>query len=396
MNEKQLTEYVAPLKKVTLNPEIKMRMREELSSFADFHTAQAPVASSSSFVSLFTRSSFGVMKVAFSLALIVGIGSTSFAAQNALPGELLYPVKVTLNENVRSAFALGSDAQAELQASLFVERTDEARTLALQGHGELATSAEVRAGIDAQREKALEAAANASEKTKSKIRREVSRTYLVLKRVLSEPRKTFAQADVSFMATTRSAMPSEAGGLAMGTEMEAAATMSFDAKMQMEESALAMDAQQQTDDFATRMMRVREALAQSTQSPEVKAAIEGDMQKAQDLYEAFLEYDAVSLLTYVESYLGVSSSMDFGGDMPISSDGDDVMQIMPTLPSVMPVDIDHGGMTEPGYGGAGSSGVDVPMSIEPYFEGEASIGVESMLIDVPMEAEARSESSFGF
>ncbi|HEU4677573.1 MAG TPA: DUF5667 domain-containing protein [Candidatus Paceibacterota bacterium] len=76
------------------------------------------------------------------IALLLG-GGTSYAAENAIPGDLLYPVKVDINENVKSAFAVGDDAEAKLQADLARERLKEAEVLASRGTLDAAKSAEL-------------------------------------------------------------------------------------------------------------------------------------------------------------------------------------------------------------------------------------------------------------
>src|SRR6185436_14919248 len=49
--------------------------------------------------------------------LIVAGAGTSFGAEGALPGDLLYPVKVKVNEEVRGALTLSSESKAEWQTT---------------------------------------------------------------------------------------------------------------------------------------------------------------------------------------------------------------------------------------------------------------------------------------
>ena len=80
------------------------------------------------------------MPIAILLAVFVSLG-TSFAAQGAVPGDMLYSVKIGVNENIRSAFALSANAEAKLQVDLLEERLEEAQTLYADGY--LTTDAEV-------------------------------------------------------------------------------------------------------------------------------------------------------------------------------------------------------------------------------------------------------------
>src|SRR3989344_3616455 len=60
---------------------------------------------------------FNPMSVIASLviALMLG-GGVSFAAEGSLPGDALYPVKVSVNEEVRGAITVGAEAKAEWEA----------------------------------------------------------------------------------------------------------------------------------------------------------------------------------------------------------------------------------------------------------------------------------------
>jgi hypothetical protein len=66
------------------------------------------------------------------LILMLG-GSTAFAANSSLPGDTLYPVKVHINENLRSAFTVGAQNKADYEAQLAQTRLQEAETLAARG-----------------------------------------------------------------------------------------------------------------------------------------------------------------------------------------------------------------------------------------------------------------------
>src|SRR3989338_4833784 len=66
------------------------------------------------------------------LVVFIGGGTTS-AAQGALPGDLLYPVKVSINETVEVALAPTPAAKAEVQVRLAERRVEEAQKLSSQG-----------------------------------------------------------------------------------------------------------------------------------------------------------------------------------------------------------------------------------------------------------------------
>lgn len=73
-----------------------------------------------------------VMPLVLILALLASGGGVSYAAQNSLPGDVLYPVKVDVNEPIAGVFQFGTQAQAQWNAELAQTRLQEAEQLASQ------------------------------------------------------------------------------------------------------------------------------------------------------------------------------------------------------------------------------------------------------------------------
>lgn len=69
--------------------------------------------------------------VAGLLIIVFGIGGTSAAAQNSLPGDLLYPVMVNINENIKSALLTGA-SKVNYEVSRAQKRVTEAAKLAAE------------------------------------------------------------------------------------------------------------------------------------------------------------------------------------------------------------------------------------------------------------------------
>lgn len=70
------------------------------------------------------------------------LGSTmSYAAEGALPGDVLYPVKISVNERVREAFAQSNKDKAVLETQLASRRLEETERLAILGR--LSTTTQV-------------------------------------------------------------------------------------------------------------------------------------------------------------------------------------------------------------------------------------------------------------
>lgn len=69
------------------------------------------------------------------IAIVLGLllsGTASYAAEGALPGDLLYPIKVSVNEKVVSALAVSAESKATLEAKFAERRLSEATNLAAE------------------------------------------------------------------------------------------------------------------------------------------------------------------------------------------------------------------------------------------------------------------------
>ena len=90
--------------------------------------AESPVLISYSWIAFVHR------PLAAALVLVLVFGSSvSYAAENALPGDVLYSVKTYLNEPARLALATNAEAKAEVQIELAERRIEEATILAAEG-----------------------------------------------------------------------------------------------------------------------------------------------------------------------------------------------------------------------------------------------------------------------
>jgi hypothetical protein len=66
------------------------------------------------------------------MILVLG-GTTTYAAQGSLPGGVLYPVKIYVNEQVQGALAVSEEAKVSYHTAVAQERLKEAEVLASQG-----------------------------------------------------------------------------------------------------------------------------------------------------------------------------------------------------------------------------------------------------------------------
>lgn len=81
------------------------------------------------------------------LAVVLSGGGVAFAAEQALPGDALYPVKVGVNEEVRAVLAMSDEAKAEWEAERATRRLDEAARLSARGELDQEALAAVESGF---------------------------------------------------------------------------------------------------------------------------------------------------------------------------------------------------------------------------------------------------------
>lgn len=84
------------------------------------------------FISIFSNRHLVYSLSAFCLVLILS-GGTVFASQGSLPGNILYPIKVSVLEPARGALIFSPLAKVEYESSLAERRLIEAETLASTG-----------------------------------------------------------------------------------------------------------------------------------------------------------------------------------------------------------------------------------------------------------------------
>lgn len=72
------------------------------------------------------------MVIALIIALIVS-GGVGVAAQNSLPGNVLYPVKINVNEKLEGLLSVSAKAKADFEAVLASRRLQEAEELSSEG-----------------------------------------------------------------------------------------------------------------------------------------------------------------------------------------------------------------------------------------------------------------------
>lgn len=155
MNEKNIFQG---LKELRLSEHARTTMRSELSSYADLHTMpsieRVPFNSMAFIGSMFSHSrTLAGGMIAVVLIVSTG-GATAFASESAVPGDVLYPVKIHVAEPVASVFAGNGAAGARYHAKLAVRRVVEADTLEKRGALSGSTEQELLERFSKEAEKA--------------------------------------------------------------------------------------------------------------------------------------------------------------------------------------------------------------------------------------------------
>lgn len=143
------------LARESLSVSEKHALREEVKYFMLKHPARMPFVARA-FVAMRAWQPAGAFSfarlhpVALSLVLVLTVGTgTSYAAEGALPGDALYPVKIHVNESVQGALALSDEAKVVWHAARVERRLAEAEALASEGRLTPAARVELETGLNA-------------------------------------------------------------------------------------------------------------------------------------------------------------------------------------------------------------------------------------------------------
>lgn len=159
MEDKKIEQFKNLVKKVALSEKEVADLRLSISEFAkskpvreertvEFgsHTKQR-----SWFLPLFT---FRPMPIALAIILFVTVGGgVSVAAENALPGDVLYPVKVSVNEEARARLAASAESRTEWEIKRLERRLTEAAKVEARGEVREEVRAQIEENFERQADK---------------------------------------------------------------------------------------------------------------------------------------------------------------------------------------------------------------------------------------------------
>ena len=165
------TQFQKEAQKIRLSPQekggIRALLRERFAGQA--HPTRSP------YFFFFTLRSFSeggsfqfvhirAMQVVAAFLLVVLLsGSTVYAAQGALPGDVLYPVKINVNEQVELTLATTEIAKAQVETRFAERRVAEAQELEAEGRLDATTTDEIERHFDEHASRALELSGSSRE-----------------------------------------------------------------------------------------------------------------------------------------------------------------------------------------------------------------------------------------
>ena len=327
-DHKKTKEYIEKLQSLKLSETSRVRMQDELQEYAHFHRVIEPVRvmaenrsmeqvsslyrGRTSLFSIFNRPKKPMTAIMIALVLMVG-GGTSFAAEGAVPGDVLYPIKTEVNETIKSAFALSSEAEANLQARLTKERLEEAETLAARGELTAYIAADLSTRVSEHYERAetqtAAAEANGNYDVSARVRADLEGGLRAYAATIAELNGTVAGNDAAILVTTIQ-------NLAVTTatsQQRATTTIEMSADASVTAATTVREADQLVDQVIAALARTESELSAEGYA-RVKATVEQAV-AAQAEAGASLDADA-----YAEAYTAAQTALRFASEAKTNLD----------------------------------------------------------------------------
>jgi hypothetical protein len=137
MKNKFIRSGIKSLQNISLHPDEKQEVLSHLLAHAEAHP---PLAPRKSFIQDVLASPYQAIfafkyeyAIASAVIILVAGGAVTSASENALPGDLLYPIKIGVTEPLRGMLVVGDVANARWEVEKTVRRLEEVETLAAQG-----------------------------------------------------------------------------------------------------------------------------------------------------------------------------------------------------------------------------------------------------------------------
>lgn len=123
-------------KAINISQEKKAMLWEKIETKVDFYKNNVIISENESLnkweakksLNLFNKKK-NMIATIIALLTLTFAGGTTLAAETSLPWDVLYPVKIYINENIKSALAIWSENEAQLQLNLIEDKLHEKEEL---------------------------------------------------------------------------------------------------------------------------------------------------------------------------------------------------------------------------------------------------------------------------
>lgn len=128
--EREVEKIIKDAQKIRLTSEESFAIKKQILSHIEKNPIKTSKFTSEVFFGFLNLRSVYLVPLAVIIFVSGGVG---YMASNSLPGSMLYPVKINVNENIESLVAVTPESQAEVDLRQVGVRLNEADTLAING-----------------------------------------------------------------------------------------------------------------------------------------------------------------------------------------------------------------------------------------------------------------------
>jgi hypothetical protein len=129
--ETKFNNLIKNIKKDIMTPEEKSILKNKIIFFVENYpiSTPSPYIKKSPYFSRFSFAHVGKLVTAGAFMVVLGVGGLSYASADALPGDLLYPVKINLKEKIEDRLAFTPAVKLALRQRRIETRLGEVETL---------------------------------------------------------------------------------------------------------------------------------------------------------------------------------------------------------------------------------------------------------------------------
>ena len=221
-----LNRFIAQLKKIALTKEERAADRRQLLAFMEMKPirkelmARQETMAPSRIPQKSIIMQFFLKPMPIALAAMLLIGGVARGAQNALPGDPLYPIKIA-GESIHATLTFDAASQANLEIKLAVERLDEAEKLASKGTLNAKARAKIEANFDEHAERVKTRIAEFEAKEKFDAATDVAAKFQNSIDVHARVLENLDLKNAAVPVTDRNETPSEAASIARKARLKA-------------------------------------------------------------------------------------------------------------------------------------------------------------------------------